>query len=359
MKKIQLILLLFLIVLITFSCEESTAPIDDKKTITCDTFPHWLFYVTGDYKPLYEVVALSVNQQDFVYRWSAGYFFFSKIKNTKTFLDFDKLTKGELRYYGVPVNVLPCPYDENVFMFVVEGYNKTNETITHWYLYNTQSNTFTKVTPSQYKDSGIKEKDYPDIGFPITWFSTSTNGNDQLNVRFLGTYNLQNEEFIDRIPENIGIGSISIDNKFKWFGYKNIKFGEPDFGAIFLNGVKIEGRVLNEADLLKFSNGILFSSDSKYIAVIAQTDFVLIDSLGDYFKELHIINVEKTLAAGRVVIDKSLSLKDHFCSFRAGIYAQYVNKDKVLVSWSYQYDDRGTIYEVDMNTGKAIPLVYD
>lgn len=345
MKKIQLILSLLLIVFLSFSCEETTAPIDDKKTITCDTFPHWLFYASGDYKPLYEIVALSINQQDFVYRWSAGYFFFSKAKNTKIFLDINKLTNEEIRYYGLPINVLPCPYDENVFMFIVEGYNKTNETITHWYLYNTQSNTFTKVTPSQYKDSGIKEKDFSTISFPITWLSTSTKDNDILHLNFDGTFHLQLEEFIKKDSVKTFYSEVSPNGNFVWTGY-------------LLNGKNIEGRILNDAEIIQLDR-ILFSSDSKYIAVIAKTDFVLIDSLGDYFKELHIINVEKTLAAGRVVIDKSLSLKDHFCSFRAGIYAQYVNKDKVLVSWSYQYDDRGTIYEVDMNTGKAIPLVYD
>jgi|GEM_PF-3463238 len=345
MQKIQFILILLISILISFSCEESTSPIDDKKTITCDTFPQWLFYVTGDYKPLYEVVALSVNQQDFVYRWSYTYFFYSKSKNSKTFLDFDKLTMGELRYYGLPVNVLPCPYDENVFMFVVEGYNKTNETIAHWYLYNTDSNTFTKITPSQYKDSGIKEKDFPTISFPITWLSTSTKGNDLLHLNFDGIYHLQKEKYLKKDSLKTYYSAVSMDGNYVWTGY-------------LLNGKNIEGRILNEAEIIQLDR-ILFSTDSKYIAVIANTDFVMIDSLGDYFKELHIINVEKTLATGRVVIDKSLSIKDHFCSFRAGFYVQYVNKDKVLVSWSYQYDDRGTIYEVDMNTGKAIPLVYD
>lgn len=345
MKIVFYYLSLLINIIFLVSCEETTAPIDDKKTLTCDTFPHWLFYSSGDYKPLYEVVALSINQQDFVYRWSAGYFFFSKAKNTKIFLDFNKLTNDEIRYHGLPVNVLPCPYDENVFMLIVEGYNKSNETITHWYLYNTQSNTLTKVTPSQYKDSGIKEKDYPIISFPITWYSTSTKGNDLLHTRFIGTYHLQKEEYTKRDSVKTYYSAVSSNGKYVWTGY-------------LLNGKKIEGGILNEAEIIQLDR-ILFSTDSKYIAVIAKTDFVMLDSLGDYFKELHIINVEKTLAAGRVIIDKSLSLKDHYCSFRAGIYAQYVNKDKVLVSWSYQYDDRGTIYEVDMNTGKAIPLVYD
>jgi len=179
-------------------------------------------------------------------------------------------------------------------------------------LYNSSTQEFTKITSSKHRETGLVETTYSWSANPHSWLSSSTEGNDLIHTRF-GTYHLQSETHVDNISKNSYVSSASPNGQYKWSGH-------------FLNSVKVNGNEVYSSRLLNLEYmGILWSTDSKSFAVVAETDIVIIDSIFNYFYEIYIINAEKTFTEGKIVIDKSLSIKDHDCSFRASFNAQYVN----------------------------------
>lgn len=339
MKKIQFILILIISIIISFSCEETTSPIDDKKQIDCQTIPNWALpstYSNLVYYPLFEIVAISNDLNNFIYEWAGNYFYYSQRKNIKKPLNINKIINGEIKYDGT-IAVLPCPYDNNKFLLIIDGLNEQNATRTHWYLYEPDTEKSTKITPSDFRENGLDETTYSWLPSPFTWLNSSTEGNDFLQTRY-GTYHLQNEVYVEKVDDGSYYNSVSPDGKFKWSG--NI-----------LNGVKIDS----------FDNysitgkSILWSKDSRYFASIRITGSS--DLITTYV--LDKIDIEKTLTSGRVFVEKTINLRSLYCVYRVGLYAQYLNENKVLVSMSANEKDKGILYEVDLNTGQRTALVSD
>jgi prolyl oligopeptidase PreP (S9A serine peptidase family) len=124
---------------------------------------------------------------------------------------------------------------------------------------------------------------------------------------------------------------------------------------LLLNGKQITGNDVPGTTLFRSKN-IRWSSDSKYISIIAFTDRRIEPVT---LTEIHIVNVEKTYNEGKIVIDKTINLRDSYCVFRSGLTAQITTNGKVLLSMSFNQKDVGILYEVDIETGKRTPIIYD
>lgn len=329
---------LVLCFIMLFSCEETIVP-NTNNDVKCNSIPIWALpgtYSNMVYYPLFEIDAISKNQDNFFYEWAGNYFYFSKSKNIKKPININKITNGEIRFDGTLV-VLPCPYDNNKFLLIMDGLNEQNSTRTHWYLYEPETEISSKITPSAFREKGLDETTYTWLPSPFTWLNTSTEGNDLLQTRF-GTYHLQNEEYVVKLTNGSYYNSVSPDGKYKWSGY-------------ILNGVKID----SISDYTITGNGIRWSKDSRFFASVRT---IKSDDLVTSYV-IYVIDVEKTLTSGRVFVEKTINLRDLYCVYRAGLNAQYVNENKILVSMSANEKDRGILYEVDINTCQRTPLIFD
>jgi hypothetical protein len=338
MKKIEFLFIILFISFIVTSCEE-TIESNDKNDVKCNTIPNWAqpdTYSNYVYYSLFEIIAISKDQNNFIYEWAGNYYYYAKSKNINKPINIQKITNGEISYYE-SLDVLPCPYDNSRYILVISGYIEKNSIRTHWYLYEPESEISSKITPSDFREKGLDESTYSWLPSPFTWLNTSTEGNDLLHTRF-GTYHLQKEEYEVKAINGMYYNSVSPDGKFKWSGY-------------MLNGVKID----SVSNYTLNGNSIRWSKDSRYIASvrIIKSD----DNIITYV--IYVIDVEKTLAAGKVVLKRTINLRDDFCVYRAGIYAQYISENKVLVSMSENEKDKGILYEVDLNTGQRTALVSD
>lgn len=321
-----------------YSCEDAIEP-NDKNKLKCETVPNWAkpdYYSNLVYYPLFEIVAMSNDQKNFFYEWAGNYFYYSKSNNVKKPLNFNKIINGEIRYDGT-LDVLPCPYDNNKYILVIDGLNEQNSTRTHWYLYEPETEKCTKITPSDFREKGLDETTYSWLPSPFTWLNSSTEGNDLLQTRF-GTYHLQKEIYVEKAADGSYYNSVSPDGKYKWSGY-------------ILNGVKID----SISDYTNTGNGIRWSKDSRFFASVRT---IKSDDLVTTYV-IYVLDVEKTLSMGKVVVTKTINLRDLYCVYRAGLYTQYVNENKILVSMSENEKDRGILYEVDINTGQRSPLIFD
>lgn len=353
MKKIQLILFLFLSVLISYSCESTTIPIDDKKTITCDTLPSWRYGLSyREYFPLREITAISINQDNYYFSTNSGVVCYSKTRNESRLIRDRDIGQNDFIDYNLNTVILPCPYDNNKIMLVIEGANNDRKYIQHWYLYDIETNVSKKITPFKFRLVGLN--DTVNIAGPISWLSTSTFGNDFVYTR-AGIYHLQSNDLTKKVQENEYIFEVSPDGKYKWHSFNNGKNVVAQPTGLLLNGKPISGNDVTGTSLLRGDN-TRWSSDSKYISIIALTDR---RSELATLTEIHIINVEKTYNEGKIVIDKTINLRDSYCVFRSGLTAQITTTGTVLLSMSYNQKDVGILYEVDIESGKRTPIIYD
>jgi hypothetical protein len=362
MKSIYRILMFVVVTLIILSCKENTTePPIPKNESLCDTLPNWIS--TGPsqriYYPLRDVLTSNEDGTLFIFRiLGYGNYFFSNKKNEITPISVDLISKGELRHFNIQSQFFACPYNKNKFMFIIGGYNNLNEVVTHWYIYDADQNSYKKITPSKYNELGIgiNIAFYESTGTFLRWLSSSSEGNDLFSTS-KGVYHLQKEELVEKYPDNLSVISTSPNGKYKWFGYRNLKYGDPNYNSLNLNGVKIEGNYINNTEMIKTSMfESMWSQDSKYMSVVSLTN---VKFYPFSFNELHIINVEKTFQAGKIVIDKTIDLIDNYCCFRAGSTAQYISNGKLLVSMSNNQKDLGILYEIDINSGQRKIVISD
>jgi len=354
MKIVLNIFSILLAFVVIVSCDSTTKPTEPQVEYKCDTLPSW--YPKGPsqriYYPFRDILSCSNDNNQFVFAIGKAHYYFNRTKNMILPLSISIISNGELRNSGVGYGVYNCPYDNNKFLFVVMGYKINDEEVGHWYLFDSEKNTFIKVTPSKYRESGFTEEAYTEISTPTIWLSTSKVGED-LFATNLGVYHLQKEEYVELFPNNFRMFSVSPNGKYLWYDFKNLKYGDPNYNQLFLNGVKIDSIQVKNTSIFA-GRKILWSADSKYIATVTLTDKQFTPHS---FYELHLINVEKTLTAGKIVIDKTINLIDSYCCFRAGTTAQYLSNGNVYVSMSYNQKDVGILYEVDLNTGKRTPVI--
>lgn len=357
MTKIVNILAILFGFVMFISCNTNTKPSEPQTNYKCDTLPSWYpkgFSQRVSY-PLRDIVACSIDNNQFVYIvGSTAFYYYNREKNVVMALTLSKVSNNELGYIPIVWGVHNCPYDKNKFLFIVRGINIKDEEVGHWYLFDSDKNIFTKVTPSKYREFGFTEEAYKEISTPIIWLSSSKEGED-LFVTNLGVYHLQKEKYVELHPEDMAVVYVSPNGKYKWHGYFNVKYGDPRYLQYFLNGVKIDSVNIKNTSIFA-GRKILWSADSKFIATVTLTDSRFVPFS---FFELHIINVEKTLVAGKIVIDKTINLVDSYCCFRAGTTAQYLSNGKVLLSMSYNQKDAGILYEVDIESGKRTPIILD
>lgn len=352
MKNIFSFITVFLYCLTFVSCNNITIPNDPKNEFSCDTLPSWMYSTSREYFPLREVSAISKNQDNYLFNTINGVVYYSKTRNESRLIPYRDFGLEDFHDYNLNCGILPCPYDNNKIMIIIEGTNNDRKYIQHWYLFDIETNVSKKITPFKYRLVGLN--DTVNIASPISWLTTSTVGNDFIYTRS-GIYHLQNDDLTNRVQDGEYIQSVSPDGKYKWHSFQKGANGVTRPTGLLLNGKQITGNDVPGTTLFRSKN-IRWSSDSKYISIIAFTDRRIEPVT---LTEIHIVNVEKTYNEGKIVIDKTINLRDSYCVFRSGLTAQITTNGKVLLSMSFNQKDAGILYEVDIETGKRTPIIYD
>lgn len=314
--------------------------------------PIWILPPSGSYGnrvgyPMYEVKQVSFDQ-DYILHSFKGYNIFSRKDKSVSYVPIYELMylDTNIRSINGKLTEYMCPYNKNKILFWVQFFGSDRKEYRHWFIYDHSTKTATKVTPLPYREKGIK---IPDSTAPqlLQWLNNSTEGND-LFYTTNGVYCVQKNQIIDSFTYS-NVFSVSPNGKYKWHVYSNHSGMQHQYTGYYLNGVEINGIKIYGSSLFQTnSDNIVWSPDSKYMSIIAFKDEEFAAARGS--KELIVIDVEQTILQRKIVRVKSISFRDTYCAYRIGQQGMFLNDNKFAVSWSYNSNDQGIIYEINLDS---------
>lgn len=317
--------------------------------------PEWILPQEGNKSStfeysMYQIKAVSSDLESILYHLN-GYYLYSRNDNSVSYIPLGefiysdpniKSTHGSYKEFA-------CPYSMNKYVFLVQFFAVDGKEYLHWYMYDHSTKTVTKVTPIEYREKGISIYDTTAPRSLFQWLSNSTEENDLLYTS-KGVYCLQKNKIIDSTFSFPNIFSVSPNGKYKWHLYSENSGIQNQNTGYYLNGIEIIGIETMNSKLFfpSINNNIVWSPDSKFMSIIAYKDEEF--SIAKSSKEMIIIDVEQSLLQRKIIRVKSVSFRDSYCAYRIGRQGLFLNDNKFAVSWSYNYDDKGIIYEIDLDS---------
>ncbi|MBL8003630.1 MAG: hypothetical protein JNL36_00910 [Candidatus Kapabacteria bacterium] len=338
-----------LIGLLFISCKDSNVnPTPDPVPEPCEV-P--IIYSSGGHVLDYTYpVAVTLDNKYFIFAGgnrdsTIAWNLYDNQKSTEEYLYFETflpdIIKNSPRYgRGIP---FPCPYNHNLLLFEISYVSDllppavaNNVNSIRYIVYDLTNKSVKDITPLQYFETGVPRS----LGIRfMTWLSKSSEGNDFFDCGKSGVFHVQSAQIVESNPTvivylNVGSsGKIKIQNKVSdtLFSINNVSL---NFDRNRIRSTRI-------------------SPDEKFAAVFVErqgTDYLW----PYYYWEMYIIDVEKTLSTGTMVIHSKIDFPTKLCAFQASSNFVLTPNNTIIISFSrYTIQEKSNLYEIDFN-GKIL-----
>ncbi|MBL8003475.1 MAG: hypothetical protein JNL36_00120 [Candidatus Kapabacteria bacterium] len=301
------------------------------------------------------------------------YYLLNVSTGQSSFIDFNKMLPNHLNFEALG-SAVSCPYDENKIMLNILlstdtiGNGKGYVEGQYLYEFNQSNNDLKDVSPDFFGKYGMNPRS--GVANLLRWLNTSSIGNDFVVLSNYGMYHIQNQTLTPTINDPKFNISISSDGK-NIFRVVHGDFVRIDDQDPFSDGYKKYFFYLNNV-LLEFDSlfitsldggELYFTQNGKYlVGAFIRGQFIPnpLDIHGNIdsskiipkeklnTKEFFVIDVEKTLSSGKLVLVYNFSFVKKYCLFRVNSVKPLTN-NTVTVSMSYDRYDIADIYEMSFD----------
>ena len=288
------------------------------------------------------------------------------LMNTKTgekkMLNFQSMLPSNMKFNSFQEAIF-CPYDDNKFIInlIVQtdtiGNNDFFIQGKHLFLFEANTFSLSLISPSFFGKHGVK---YCTL---YSWYNTSTINNNIVYIPQIGEVNLETGEIKNEYQSSIRVFSASPTGKDFVFYEGSYTSDGVEMYKFYLNKIELDFDPNFWTTVLE---GFHFSQDGKYLLFTTQLTQMkpkvfdpfdpdpqpqkdTIPYAQKRFLETFIVDVDKTMSTGKMVLHKIVRYRRDLCLTGVYFNAKFLTPRSYVISYRYNNSELHQLHEISID----------